>query len=55
MPGDKETKAAMARVSAAVRNGQKPDKRDADITQKMANQAGWGMPSDAKRALKGKY
>lgn len=55
MANDQQTKAAMARVSAAIRNGSKPDKRDMDITQKMANQAGWGMPSDAKRALKGKY
>ena len=52
---DREYKAAMAHVSAAIRNNQKPDKRDMDLTQKMANQAGWGMPSDAKRALKGKY
>ena len=50
---DAETLAAIRRINTEMQGGQKARSGDRAIVDRMAGQAGWGMPAKAKRALRG--
>lgn len=53
MATDAQTLAAIRRVNTEMKGGQKAESGDLEIVERMAGQAGWGLPAKAKRALKG--
>jgi hypothetical protein len=50
---DAETLAAIRRINTEMQGGEKARSGDRAIVDRMARQAGWGMPAKAKRALRG--
>jgi hypothetical protein len=48
-----ETLAAIRRINTEMKGGATARSGDRAIVQRMADQAGWGLPAKAKRALRG--